>query len=397
MRGRGVPGQRILLGALTALGLGSCVGPRQGAPVVATPPTPLVTPAPAAANAFAAGVFAAAMPPLDNAEAALASFRASCPALLRRTDTSGLTQPGDWASACAAAASASDAGRFFADQFAAVRVGDGRAFVTGYYEPEIRGSRSRAPGYETPIYRVPSDLIEADLGAFNTSLAGRRVRGRVEGQRLVPYHDRTAIDGGALAGRGLELAWAADPIELFFLQVQGSGRLRLPDGSVMRIGYAGQNGRDYVAIGRVLRQAGALQPGQATMQGIVAHLRAQPDGGRSIMQRNPSYVFFRELEGEGAIGALGVPVRARATVATDPAFVPLGAPVWLRAEPGAPAPLDGLWIAQDTGGAIRGANRFDSFWGAGEEAARIAGAMSARGEALVLLPKISVTRLTAPG
>ena len=315
---------------------------------------------------------------------------------MRRADASGLTQREDWVPVCAAAMIATDARAFFADQLTAVRVGDGRAFFTGYYEPEIRASRSRAPGYDTPIYRVPMDLIEVDLGTFNSQLAGKRVRGRVDGERLVPYHDRAAIDAGALAGRGLELAWAADPIELFFLQVQGSGRLRLPDGQIMRIGYAGQNGRDYVAIGRVLREAGALQPGQATMQGIVAYLSVQPDRGRSTMQRNPSYVFFRELEGEGAIGALGVPVRARASVAADPAFVPLGAPVWLRAEPGATAPVEGLWIAQDTGGAIRGANRFDTFWGAGAEAARIAGGMSARGDALVLLPKVSVARLTAP-
>ena len=174
-------------------------------------------------------------------------------------------------------------------------------------------------------------------------------------------------------------------------------KARHPAGAARRLGLLCRRSRGAARGVCGVAVDGALQPGQATMQGIVAHLRAQPDGGRSIMQRNPSYVFFRELEGEGAIGALGVPVRARASVAADPAFVPLGAPVWLRAEPGAPAPLDGLWIAQDTGGAIRGANRFDSFWGAGEEAARIAGAMSARGEALVLLPKISVTRLTAPG
>jgi membrane-bound lytic murein transglycosylase A len=323
---------------------------------------------------------------------ALAAFRTSCPSVMRRADQSGLTQPADWTAACAAAARVEQgrARAFFSEQFRAVQVGDGRGFATGYFEPEIAGSRTRRAGYEHPVYGMPTDLVEVDLGQFSPTLSGRRIRGRVEGNRFVPYHDRAAIIGGALAGRGLEIAYVADPIEFFFLQVQGSGRLRLPDGGVMRIGYAGQNGRDYVGIGRLLRDRGALQAGEASMQGIVAYLRRQPDGGASVMNENPSWVFFRELTGPGPLGALGLPVVARASVAADPAFVPLGAPVWLAMDR---AEATGLWVAQDTGGAIRGTNRFDTFWGAGDEARAIAGGMSSRGAVLVLLPTVSAERL----
>ena len=387
--------------ALGAALLGGCarIVP---APEPARPRPPIATPsAPAPVAAFSPGPAIASLG-LGHGDAlgALRSFRESCPALLRRSDQTGLTRTEDWRAVCAAAGNWSDTdpAGFFAANFETVRLSDGRAFATGYFEPEIAGSRQRIAGYDVPVYAMPPDLVRGwpeETPADQRT--GRAPLGRTDASgAFIPYYERAEIEAGALANRGLEIAWAADPVEFFFLQIQGSGRLRAPDGSMMRIGYAGQNGRDYVAIGRVLREAGTLQPGQATMQGIVAYLSAQPDRGRSIMQRNPSYVFFRELEGEGAIGALGVPVRARASVAADPAFVPLGAPVWLRAEPGATASVEGLWIAQDTGGAIRGANRFDTFWGAGAEAARIAGGMSARGDALMLLPKVSVARLTAP-
>jgi membrane-bound lytic murein transglycosylase A len=330
-----------------------------------------------------------------NAAAALSAFRISCPSVQRRADASGLTQPADWAAACADAArvAADDAAAFFDRHFAAVQIGDGKAHATGYFEPEILASRTRAPGYAVPVYRRPDDLIEVELGDFAKDLAGRKLRGRVEGQRLVRYADRAAIDAGALANRGLEIAWAADAAEFFFLQIQGSGRLRLPDGSIMRIGYDSQNGHDYVGIGRVLRDRGALAPGQATMQGIIDYLRADPVRGAAVMRENPSWVFFRELTGPGPLGALGLPVTPRASVAADPKYVPLGAPVFLsmdRAEP------NGLWVAQDTGGAIKGANRVDTFWGAGPEARAIAGGMSARGVALILIPKASAARLIPP-
>ena len=226
------------------------------------------------------------------------------------------------------------------------------------------------------------------LGSFASDLKGRKIRGEVKNGNLVMYADRTAIEEGKLAGRGLEIAWAKDPVEFFFLQIQGSGRLRLPDGGVMRIGYESQNGRGYTGIGRLMKDRGLITDG--SMQGIVAYLRANPEEGRKVMQENKSFVFFRELTGAGPLGAMGYPVVGEASVAVDVKFIPLGAPLWLsmdRAEP------NGIWVAQDTGGAIKGANRIDTFWGAGDRARAIAGGMAARGAALIFLPKAAVTRL----
>lgn len=328
----------------------------------------------------------------DRLGTALGAFRKTCPSLLRRSDRSGLTLGADWQTACAAASSWSDtqAREFFRRHFEPVQIGDGRAFATGYYEPEIAGCRAPTTRCATPLYRRPPDLVEVDLGLFSDQLAGRRIRGRVDGTSFVPYDERSRIVGGSLAGRGLEIAWAEDPIELFFLQIQGSGRLRLPDGSVMRIGYANQNGRDYTGIGKLMKDRGLIQAG--SMQDIMAWLRANPVEGAAIMNENKSYVFFQELTGEGPLGALGIAVTPRATVAADPLFVPLGAPVILAVDR---AEASGVWIAQDTGGAIKGANRFDTFWGAGAEAREIAGGMSARGSSWLLLPIGTYARLSA--
>lgn len=367
--------------------LASCVTPGP-APSPTAPAAPdLPTPEPA--DAIEAGVRAAPLPLLraGAAEQALAAFRISCSALVRRQDASGLAAPDDWRAACDAAAAAADAPAFFRTHFEAVEVGEAAAFATGYFEPEIPGSRTRRPGYGVPVYAVPPDLLETNPAT------GERGRGRIDGSgAYVLYHDRAAIEDGALAGRGLEIGWAADAADLFFLQIQGSGRLQLPDGGVMRIGYAGQNGREYVAIGRLLRDRGILQT-PVSMQAIRAWMEADPDGARALMRENPSYVFFRELTGPGPLGALELPVTPRVSVAADPRFVPLGAPVILSgmSDPRA----DGLWIAQDTGGAIRGANRFDTFWGAGGEAAAVAGGMQARGRAIVLLPRGAMERIRA--
>ncbi len=324
-----------------------------------------------------------------DADAAMAAFRTSCPGLLRREDLSGLTQKGDWQAACDAVKTwTGDGLSFFAAYMDAVQVGDGKAFATGYYEPEILASRTQQPGYEVPIYKRPADLIEVDLGTFASDLKGRKIRGRVKGGTLALYDDRTSIENGSLAGKGLEIAWAKDPVEFFFLQIQGSGRLRFPDGSVARIGYDNQNGHPYTGIGKLMKDRGLVT--DASMQGIARYLRANPEEGRKIMQENKSFVFFRE-EPRGPLGAMGYTVVAESSVAVDPKYIPLGAPVWLsmdRAEP------NGLWIAQDTGGAIRGPNRVDTFWGAGERAVAIAGGMAARGSALLFLPKASVERLT---
>jgi membrane-bound lytic murein transglycosylase A len=320
---------------------------------------------------------------------AMDSFRTSCPGLVRRTDNSGLTQGADWVDACDAVKTwTGDAISFFAAYMVAVQVGDGKAFATGYYEPEILGCRTRQPGCEVPIYKRPSDLIDVDLGLFSDDLKGKSIRGKVTGSKLVQYDDRAAIENGSLAGRGLEIAYANDVVDFFFLQIQGSGRLKLPDGGVMRIGYETQNGRGYTGIGRLMKDRGLITDG--SMQGIVTYLRANPNEGRKIMQENKSFVFFRELTGAGPLGAMGYPVVGEASAAVDVKFIPLGAPLWLsmdRAEP------NGIWIAQDTGGAIKGANRVDTFWGAGDRARAIAGGMAARGSALIFLPKAAVARL----
>lgn len=360
-------------------------------------------PPPSPVNALSAGL--AAGPPVRalgigqaDAAASLASFVESCPALLGREDTSGLTSPADWAGACAAASGwpSADALAFFDGHFGTVRVGNGEAFATGYFEPEIAGSRTPRPGYEVPVYAMPDDLVRAwpeDTPADQRT--GRPPLGRYNADGdFVQYYERAEIENGALAGRGLEIAWAADPIEFFFLQIQGSGLLRLPDGSLMRIGYAGQNGREYVAVGRVMRERGLLGdgPGQypGSMQGIMQYLREHPAEGSEMMRINKSWIFFRELTGDGPLGALSVPVRRESSVAADPNFVPLGAPVWLDLDR---EEADGMWIAQDTGGAIKGANRFDTFWGAGADSRLIAGGMTGRGQALLFLPKGALARL----
>lgn len=386
------------LGALLALSLAACatrpLPTVEPTPPVAAPepaPTPVPPEPPKPATAALSGITPAAPRPFTDEAAlrALAAFRISCPSVVRRPDASGLTQGEDWRAVCDQARlvpdTAADAKRFFETGFSWVKVGNEPAFATGYWEPEILGSRVPGPGYALPIYRTPPDLVRC------TRADGTAGRGRLdETGQCVPYWTRGEIYDGALAGRGLEIAYAADPIDMFFLEIQGSGRLRLPDGSVMRIGYDNQNGREYVGIGRLLRDRGILPPGGADMDSIKRWMRAQPDGGMSLMRENLSKIFFKELTGPGPLGALGLPVTARGTVATDPMFVPLGAPVWLDMVTN---DADGLWVAQDTGGAIKGANRFDTFWGAGEEARRIAGGMSSKGEALLLLPRVSVDRL----
>ena len=365
---------------------------------VASPPVADIaaTPVPARDVTTAAGLGVVRGPQIttlqvDTRKTALAldSFRTSCPGLVRRSDASGLTEGSDWVAACNAAKTwTGDAISFFAEHMDAVQVGTGRAFATGYFEPEIAGCRMRQAGCDVPVYKRPSDLIDVDLGQFSDEMKGRNIRGKVSGTKFVQYDDRAAIEGGSLAGRGLEIAYASDVVEFFFLQIQGSGRLKLPDGNVMRIGYDSQNGRGYTGIGKLMRDRGLIT--DASMQGIVAFLHANPEEGRKIMQENKSYIFFRELTGARPLGEMGYPVVGEASIAVDVKFIPLGAPVWLsldRAEP------NGIWIAQDTGGAIKGPNRIDTFWGAGDRARVIAGGMAARGAALVFLPKAAVARL----
>jgi len=382
---------------VSALLLAACAA-RLTPPPTVTPPPPIPTPVtpvtpPPPANARQAGV--TPVPPAPTiydawAQRALSAFRTSCPVLIRRQDQSGLAQGPDWAPLCAQAASIApeQAADFFRNNFDWVRVGSGKAFATGYYEPEIQGSRTPQPGY-APIYMVPPDLVRC------TRPDGTTGRGRVDQTgTCVPYYSRADVDNGALANRGLEIAWAADPLDLFFAEIQGSARLVFPDGTSMQIAYAEQNGLPYTPIGKVLRDQGILPPGGASMQAIKAWVRANPDQARALMEQNASYIFFRVLNGPGPVGALNVPVTGQATVAADPKFVPLGAPVYLAVDR---PEAYGLWVAQDTGGAIKGPNRFDTFWGSGPDATRIAGGMAANGIAYILLPKGAGARaLTSP-
>lgn len=275
---------------------------------------------------------------------------------------------------------------FFQRNFTLRPAGEG--LMTGYYEPELRGAAAPSPAYPVPLHRRPADLVEVDLGAFAPDLSGRRTAGRVEGGRLRPYPDRAAIEADPARPA---LLWLADPVERFFLQIQGSGRVLLPDGTVRRVGYDGQNGRPYVPIGRLLAEEGEIPRAEVSMQSIRAWLAAAgPARAGAMMDRNPSYVFFRDIPAradQGPTGAQGVPLTPLRSIAVDRGEIPLGSPVWIEARD----PRDGrmlrrLVMAQDTGGAIRGAARADLFWGWGEAAARAAGPMQERATLHVLEP-----------
>ena len=278
--------------------------------------------------------------------------------------------------------------------YAARDNGTADGLVTGYYEPLLDGSRTRTARFNVPLHARPADLVTVDLGEFANDLKGRRVAGRVVDGKLALYPDREAIDEGALIPQHLELLWVDDPIDKFFLQIQGSGRVRLPDGIVERVGYADQNGRLYRAIGRDLVQSGDLTKDEVSLQAIRAWMEAHPEKARQLMWKNPSYVFFRQLpnlpDDEGAPGAIGVPLTAGHSLAVDRSIWPLGVPMWLDTnlppEVGG-EPLRTIAVAQDTGGAIKGAVRADLFVGVGEIAERIAGPMKSPGRLWVLLPK----------
>ena len=313
---------------------------------------------------------------------------------------------GDWRNACTAAASVPTGGAgadaaaraFFEARFVPFRAGNGgeeSGLFTGYYEAELRAARQRSDRFSTPLYRRPPDLVSVDLGEFRDKLKGERIAGRVVDGKLKPYATRAEIEDGALAGRGLELLWVDDPVDAFFLAVQGSGRATLPDGRIVRLGYADQNGHAYVAIGRELIERGAVARDAMSMQAIRAWIAANPQEGRELMRRNPSYVFFRELQGEGPLGAQGAALTPGRSLAVDRRFLPLGVPVWLDAEsPTRPGErLQRLVVAQDTGGAIKGPVRGDLFWGAGKEAEQIAGVMKSRGGYALLLPQEAARRI----
>ena len=303
-----------------------------------------------------------------------------------------------WQAVCGVAAalgepSRESAARFFETNFTPYQVvnadGSDSGLVTGYYEPLLNGSRKRSARYHVPVYGVPDDLLVVDLSDLYPELKSMRLRGRIEGKRVVPYFNRAQIDNGAAAVAGKEIAWVEDPVELFFMQVQGSGRVKIDGRETIMLGYADQNGYPYRSIGRLLVERGELPLEKASMQGIKAWAKQNPGKLQDLLNYNASYVFFREMPRDlpGPLGALGVPLTARRSIAVDARYIPLGAPVFLATTmPNSREPLNRLMVAQDTGGAIRGAVRADFFWGFGDEAASLAGRMRQTGKMWVLLP-----------
>ena len=271
---------------------------------------------------------------------------------------------------------------------------DGAMLVTGYYEPVVDVSDRPDAEYRTPVLGLPGDLVEARLGEFSPRLEGERIVGRLEGRRLVPYWDRGQIEGGRLNGRGLELAWARNPVDVFFMEIQGSGTLRFPDGREQRVGYAGANGRPYRSIGRLLIDEGRLSREAVSMQSIRAWLAGHAAEQQRVLQHNAAYVFFRALPGPPE-GSLGRPVTPGRSIATDARLFPAGGLAFIETE--RPVrdgdghvrwePLRRLVLNQDTGGAIRGPGRVDLFWGRGQEAELAAGLMKQPGQLYFLVPK----------
>ncbi len=324
----------------------------------------------------------------DDPRPAFEAFLASCSTLAKRPL---------WRASCESARQAGangDIRAWFEAQFRpwALTNPDGgcEGLVTGYYEPLVYGSRTKQAPYLTPVFGPPADLIVVELDALYPELKNMRLRGRVEGRKLVPYHDRAGWTALEAQREADALLWVSDPVDYFFLQIQGSGQVMLDDGSRVRIGYADQNGHPYRSIGRWLIDKGELQPHEASMQGIKAWAAANPQRLQELLNANPSMVFFRELPatGSGPPGALGVPLTPERSVAVDPRHVPLGAPVWLdTTHPNSEQALTRLMLAQDTGGAIRGPVRADFYWGSGAEAGSQAGRMKQRGRMWVLLPR----------
>jgi len=304
----------------------------------------------------------------------------------------------EWQPACADAAtlSAPDQAalkQFFERAFALYAVvnpdGSAEGLITGYYEPVLHGSRRQSAKYRQPVYGVPDDLLVVDLSDVYPDLKNLRLRGRIDGRRVVPYYTRAEIDAGKAPVAGREILWVEDSMELFFLQVQGSGKVVLDTGEVVRVSYADQNGHPYRSVGRILVERGELTLDQASMQGIKAWAARNPDKVTDLLDNNASYIFFREqpANGPGPNGALGIALTPGRSLAVDPRAVPLGAPVFLSATwPNSQQPLNRLMVAQDTGGAIKGAVRADFYWGSGDEAGAKAGRMRQTGRMWALLP-----------
>ena len=339
----------------------------------------------------------------DRVQDAWPAFRVGCRALA----ASAAAARALWSPPCTAAEAvdsrdAAAIRAFFESHFSPYQVvgSDGRTegTITGYYEPLLAGSRTRSDRFAVPLYAAPDDLLTIDLTELYPELKDKRLRGRVDGRKVVPYWPRADIERGKAPLDGKALVYVEDPVDAFFLQIQGSGRVQLTEGGIVRIGYADQNGRPYRSVARVLIDRGELNPDRASMQAIREWGRRHPQELPTVLEENPSYVFFREVPApaagtleaaiDGPIGTLGVPLAAGRTLAVDPRSIPLGAPVFLATTwPLSSRPLARLVMAQDTGGAIRGAVRGDFFWGFGDDAGREAGRMRQDGRMWILWPK----------
>ena len=338
----------------------------------------------------------------DRQQDAWPAFRVGCRMLVSRRRTQSL-----WQASCAAAEAIDPHDgpairRFFEANFTPYRVrgsdGGGQGLVTGYYEPLLTGSRTPGAEFPTPLYAPPDDLLVVELADLYPELKGKRVRARLDGRRVVPYWDRAEIDAGKADTAGKAIVYVSDPVDAFFLQIQGSGRVQLADGTVMRVGYADQNGHPFRSVARVLIDRGEMTADSASMQSIREWGRRHPDQLPALLDDDPSYVFFREVpppapgslesEIDGPIGSLGVPLLAGRAIAVDPRALPLGAPMYIATtEPQSDTPLSRLVMAQDTGGAIRGSVRADFFWGFGADAGDRAGRMRQQGELWLLWPR----------
>lgn len=331
--------------------------------------------------------------PLDSLIDAKPALEKSCTVLVKQgTKTPIKTAAADWQAPCTALHAAQDStsvGVVLMRLFNAYKVTSAEGnngLFTGYYVPLLEASTTRGGDYQTPLYARPADLVEVNLGDFRDALKGQRIAGTVIDGKLKPYADRAAIDKGALNGKAQPLYWAKDPIAVFFLQVQGSGILQLPDGTRRNIGYAAQNGHPYVAIGKELIARGALTPENTSLHTIRAWLQQNPDSATDVLHKNPSYVFFREMK-DGATGAAGLVLTPGRSLAVDNKFISYNLPLWLDTTLPDGAPFQRLMVAQDTGGAIIGAVRGDVFFGAGEVAEHTAGLMKQPGDYYVLVPK----------
>lgn len=337
----------------------------------------------------------------DDHGEVLAAFARSCERILKRApdqsfgpDNIGGTY-GDWHPACRDLPNVQpgQAREFFERWFtpykASMAGGETEGLFTGYYEPSLRGAKESFGPYTVPLHTRPFDLVMVDLGEFRDELKGQRIAGRVVDAHLKPYEDRARIIGGQWPHNDKVLAWVDDPVDAFFLHIQGSGRVEMPDGSYMRVGYDGQNGHIYYAIGRELIKRGQLTKEQVSLQTIRAWLEANPGQAAELMNLNRSYIFFKELTGDGPLGGEGVALTPERSLAVDRSKIPYGVPVWVDIAPpvAGESALRQLMMAQDTGGAIRGAVRGDVFWGHGERAAYLAGHMKSKGRYWLLLPK----------